>query len=156
MKETIGEYSRIIIVAISFALMIGFIFGGVWFNRIGSASAAMQNQVVQDEQQKILDELDMVSPPVIEVSIRDYKIGELIDLRNLITTACSNKTNEDGSVTSTDLKSYVVIKCNSPDYNKTSETLCPQTAGFYKVEYGLVDNYGQKTSKVINFIVNNY
>ena len=46
MKETITEYSRILIVLLSFGMMIAFIFGGTWFHQIGKASNAMQNRAV--------------------------------------------------------------------------------------------------------------
>lgn len=160
MKETIAEYSRIIIVGVAFALMLAFIFGGIWFNKLGQASNVMNNNVAQDKQQTILDKIDDVYPPQLNVVGKTYKVGELIKLSDLIEEAYSEELSVDketGEVTKVrkDMKEYVEISSDSEYYHKDSQTLIPMLSGLYDIEYKLKDDYGQTTRKTIHIVVEN-
>ena len=46
MRDTISEYARILIVMISFAMIMIFIFSGLWFGKLGEASDAIENPMI--------------------------------------------------------------------------------------------------------------
>ena len=155
MKETLAEYARIIIVGISFALMIAFLFGGIWFNRLGDMSNSMGNEVVQEKQQSILDKMDNMYPPQINVVGQTFKTGQLIKLQYLVKEAYSEEITESGSKVKTDLKDRVEISCDHTDYHPESQSLVPLSEGIYEVEYSVTDDYGQTTRKTIYIVAEN-
>lgn len=153
MKETVAEYSRVIIACICFALIISFIFGGSWLKRMGQSLGAVQNDVVQTRQQSVLDELDDKYPPTIVVSGNTFKTGTLIELtKSPVFTRAYSEEIDTNIKKQTDLSDRIKVFCNSSDFNKEANTLIPQSPGLYEVEYSVTDDYGQTTRKIINII----
>jgi hypothetical protein len=153
MKETIAEYSRVLIVLIAFAMMITFIFSGVWFNNIGKASAAMGNKVSVEKQDAAFDKLVERSVPTIYVTGKTVHVGELVNLFAIIPDHYNGEyaiKDADGN----NLKQHIKISCNSPDFDKETNALIPSTAGVYKVNYEVRDSYGLSASKTINIVAN--
>lgn len=151
MKETITEYARILIVFISFAMLISFLFSGIWFNQIGKASLSMENKVITEKQDTAFDKLSNRSNPEIYVEGKTVHVGEIVNLFSLI------PDNYNGSYAVQDadnknLKNLVKISCDSEDYNIDDRTLIPSRAGVYEVVYTVTDSYGLSTSKTITIV----
>lgn len=153
MKETISEYSRLLIVLIAFAMMIAFIFSGLWFDNLGKASAAMKNEVVVEQQNAAFDKLVGREYPKIHIPGKTASVGELINLFAII----PDSYNGEYAIQDADkknLKEYVKISCDSPDFDPNTNELIPSASGIYKVKYEVKDSYGLSASKTINIVVN--
>lgn len=152
MRDTISEYARILIVMISFAMIMIFIFSGLWFGKLGEASDAIENKVVVARQDEVFDKLTDRDPPTIQVVGKTAHVGEVVSLYALI------NENVGGSYAVQDadgknLANYVEIRCDSPDYNPKTEVLIPSESGVYKVTYKVRDSYGLSASRTINIVV---
>lgn len=151
MKETLAEYSRLLIVLIAFAMMISFIFSGLWFDNIGKASAAMKNEVTVERQDIVFDKLVGRKAPTIYVTGKTVHVGELVNLFAIIPDNYNGKyavEDADGN----NLKQRIKISCDSPDFDEKTNGLIPSIAGVYKVKYEVTDSYGLSTSKTINIV----
>lgn len=153
MRDTISEYARILIVLISFAMIMAFIFSGLWFDKLGQASDAIENKVVVSRQDEVFDQLANRQPPIIRVTGKSAHVGEMVSLYALV------NENVGGSYAVQDadgknLANYVEIKCDSPDYNPKTEVLIPTEPGVYKVTYKVTDSYGLSAIRTINIVVN--
>ena len=152
MRDSISEYARILIVMISFAMIMVFIFSGVWFDKLGQASDAMENKVVVSRQDEVFDKLADRTPPSIDVEGVTIYVGQPISLYGLISvgeTGAVRVQDEDGK----NLENYVEIKCDSPDYNEKTKVFIPSESGVYKVTYRVRDSYGLTATKTINIVV---
>ena len=152
MRDTISEYARILIVLISFAMIMVFIFSGVWFQRIGQASDAIENKVVVTRQDEVFDQIANREAPTIKVKGITANVGEVISLYALINEPIDGSyavQDADGK----NLANYVKIKCESPDYNPKTEVLIPSESGVYEVTYKVTDAYGLSATKTINIVV---
>ena len=147
MKETITEYSRILIVLLSFGMMIAFIFGGTWFHQIGKASNAMENRVVIKAQDKAFDNMAGRTNPTIDVTGIKIKTGQVIDLKSLV--------NDTRDCEGNNLIGKIKISCNNDDFSIENNRflLTPSKSGIYKVTYSISDAYGLKTTETVNVTV---
>lgn len=155
MKETLAEYARLVIVVLSLGLMIGFIFNGTWLHRIGHASNAIENNVVQVRQDELFDNLANRKPPEIHVFGLTAHVGEIIHLHS--DKVIPENYNGGYPIQDSDgnnLFGFVKIKCDSSDYNPDKKELIPSKTGVYKVTYTVKDSYGLSASKTINITVN--
>jgi hypothetical protein len=150
MKETIAEYAKIVIVMISFGLVCAFIFGGVWFNRLGTTLNGVENGLPEERQQTALELLEEREKPLLNVVGKTFKTGETVNLRSLIKSATT--LSEDGESTIS-IVDRVVIKCDSKYFNKEAQTITPEQAGIYTVKYTVKDDFGFSSTVIIKLVV---